>query len=267
VRERTLNRLAEAIRDKSLTVVREEVRVPQRAVVLDTEPLEVELTHSRLVLDNEDLIISQSVRQYESDYGINVGDGLMLVPVEGDEWVAAAVIGEQDEFIPPSGGGSGERWFTGSGAPDAATGEVGDFYLNSVNGDYHEKTGTTTWTLRGNLRGPQGPVGPQGPQGATGATGAKGDTGAQGPQGIQGATGATGPQGPQGATGATGPQGPEGELAVYEQPTDPGVVEEGSLWIETDVTVGYGPTWTKLTQAQYDALSPPDPNTLYVVVG
>ena len=163
MRERTLNRLAGAIRDTSLMVVREEVRVPQRAVVLDTDPLEVELTHSRLVLDNEDLIIAQSVRQYESDYGIEVGDGLVLLPVAGDEWVAAAVIGEQDEFIPPSGGGSGERWFTGSGTPNDATGEIGDFYLNNANGDYYEKTGATTWTLRGSLRGPQGPQGVQGP--------------------------------------------------------------------------------------------------------
>jgi Collagen triple helix repeat (20 copies) len=267
VRERVLNRLAEAIRDNSSTVVRETVRVPQRAIVLDTEPLEVELTHSRLVLDNEDLIISQSVRQYESDYGINVGDGLVLVPVEGDEWVAAAVIGEQDEFIPPSGGTGGERWFTGSGVPLDTTGEVGDFYLNSVNGDYYEKTGSTTWTLRGSLRGPQGPQGPQGAQGPTGPTGATGSQGPQGPQGPQGVKGDTGATGPPGATGSTGPQGPEGELQVYEQPADPGVVEEGSLWIETDVTVGYGPMWAKLTQAQYDALSPPDPNYLYVIVG
>lgn len=51
-----------------------------------------------------------------------------------------------------------------------------------------------------------------------------------------GTQGPPGPQGPQGATGATGPQGPPGP-------------------------------WTQVTQAEYNALNPPDPNTLYVVIG
>lgn len=58
-------------------------------------------------------------------------------------------------------------------------------------------------------------------------------TATQGPQGDPG---------PTGATGATGPAGPQGEQGP------PGV-------------------WTQVTQAQYDALNPPDPNTLYVVIG
>jgi hypothetical protein len=29
----------------------------------------------------------------------------------------------------------------------------------------------------------------------------------------------------------------------------------------------WAPSWVKLTQAEYNALSPPDANTLYVVVG
>lgn len=59
-------------------------------------------------------------------------------------------------------------------------------------------------------------------------------------------------------------------IDIYEQPTDPAsstTVAVGSLWIETDEQVVYGPMWVKLTQAEYDALSPPDPNTLYVIVG
>lgn len=60
------------------------------------------------------------------------------------------------EGPPGPAGAPGEQWFTGSGAPSGATGAVGDFYLNSANGDYYEKTGSSTWTLRGNLRGPAG---------------------------------------------------------------------------------------------------------------
>jgi hypothetical protein len=33
------------------------------------------------------------------------------------------------------------------------------------------------------------------------------------------------------------------------------------------MNLDWAPSWVKLTQAQYNALSPPDPNTLYVVVG
>lgn len=53
---------------------------------------------------------------------------------------------------------------------------------------------------------------------------------------------------------------------VYEVDNDPGAVMKGSLWIETDVQVGYGPMWVKLTQAQYAALTP-DPTILYIIVG
>lgn len=56
-------------------------------------------------------------------------------------------------------------------------------------------------------------------------------------------------------------------VTVYAQDTDPGTVPIGSLWIETDQTAMYGPQWIKLTQAQYNALAPPDPNILYIIVG
>ena len=45
--------------------------------------------------------------------------------------------------------------------------------------------------------------------------------------------------------GFTGPQGPQGEVGPQGPP---GV-------------------WEQLTQAEYDALSPPDPETLYVIIG
>ena len=165
----------------------------------------------------------------------------------------------------------GEKWHTGSGAPPGATGVVGDWWLDSSSGDFWEKTGTSTWTPRGNLKGPTG---------ATGSTGAAGTPGEKWYSGAGAPPGATGTLGDwyldtvngdvyekTGASTWTVRSNIHGTVAVYEQPGDPGVVEEGSLWIETDATVGYGPMWMKLTQAQYDALSPPDPNYLYVIVG
>jgi hypothetical protein len=75
-------------------------------------------------------------------------------------------------------GTNGALWYTAAGAPAGGTGVVNDFYLNSTNGDYYKKTGASTWTLQGNLKGP------------TGATGATGATGPQGPAGPAGGGGA-----------------------------------------------------------------------------
>ena len=122
-------------------------------------------------------------------------------------------------------------------------------------------------------QGPEGPPGPEGPQGVAGYSTIISDTppagaaantlwwendtgifwlryddgdtsqwvqtGGPGQQGPMGPTGATGPTGPTGATGATGAQGVQGIP---------------------------GP-WTQITQAAYNALSPPNAATLYVIIG
>lgn len=79
--------------------------------------------------------------------------------------------------------GLAEVWWSGAGVPPTATGAIGDWYLNTSTADVYEKTGSTTWTLRCNIKGATGNTGSQGPQGATGS---------QGTQGPQGPTGATG---------------------------------------------------------------------------
>jgi collagen type I alpha len=124
----------------------------------------------------------------------------MATQLDGATQIRQASITEDRLAFTPSG----ERWFTGAGAPAAATGAIGDWYLNSANGDYYEKTGASAWTLRGNLRGPQGVQGPQGSTGATGAQGATGATGAQGAAGTPGEVWFTGSGAPAAATGIVG---------------------------------------------------------------
>jgi hypothetical protein len=68
-------------------------------------------------------------------------------------------------------GAPGEKWFSGAGAPAGGTGIVGDWYLNTTNGDVYEKTGAAAWTLRANITGPEGPEGDQGIQGIPGVDG------------------------------------------------------------------------------------------------
>ena len=97
-------------------------------------------------------------------------------------------------------GTPGEKWFSGAGAPAGATGAVNDWDLDTTAGDIYEKTGASTWTLRGNIKGPQGIQGPQGTAGATGSQGPAGSTGATGQaEGWWSGNGA-----PAGATGAVG---------------------------------------------------------------
>ena len=155
------------------------------------------------------------------------------------------------------------QWRYGATAPAAALGNMGDFYLNTATGDVHYKSAASTWTLTGNIKGPQGTAGatgatgPQGPAGATGAagttgatglTGATGATGLQGPQGPAGATGLTGavgPQGPAGSTGATGPQGAAGTNgnALLNGSTAPNNNQgvNGDFFINTATNTIYGP--------------------------
>ena len=104
--------------------------------------------------------------------------------------------------------------------------------------------------------GPQGPAGiqgPAGPKGNTGDRGPQGQTGPQGSQGIQGRQGdrgiqgPAGPAGPKGNTGDRGPMGPQG-------PAGTGIVNQ-----QNNQTLKY---WAG-TEAQYNAISNKDPNTIY----
>jgi hypothetical protein len=140
-------------------------------------------------------------------------------------------------------GTPGEVWFTGSGAPAGAIGIVGDWYLNSANGDYYDKTASTTWTLRGSLLGPQGIQGTQGAQGIQGI---------QGPQGPAGPAGADstvpGPQGPQGIQGPQGPIGPSGittrgDLAVGDATGVPVRLPIGAAGHVLTSQAGTDPAW------------------------
>jgi len=56
------------------------------------------------------------------------------------------------------------------GLPGTGLGNVGDLAINDAYNLY-EKTGATTWTLIGNIKGEQGPTGPQGPPVADGDKG------------------------------------------------------------------------------------------------
>jgi microcystin-dependent protein len=109
------------------------------------------------------------------DWYLDTANGDMYEKTGASTWTFRLhVIGPTGAQGAP--GAPGEKWFTGSGAPAAATGAVNDWYLDSTNGDYYEKTGASAWTLRGNLRGATGATGATGPQGPMGPMGTVYDT-------------------------------------------------------------------------------------------
>jgi hypothetical protein len=100
-------------------------------------------------------------------------------------------------------GTPGALWYQGAGIPAAGIGISGDYFLRVSTGDIYQKAGTT-WSLVGNIKGPQGL---QGIQGLTGA-----DSTVPGPQGIQGNKGDKGDKGDQGIQGVQGIKGDVGSL-------------------------------------------------------
>jgi hypothetical protein len=120
----------------------------------------------------------------------------------------------------------GNTVLNGAGAPGAAVGVNGDFYVDLATTTLYGPKAGGTWPATGvplvgpagptgatgatGAQGPQGEVGPQGATGPAGPTGAQGPIGPIGPQGLQGIQGPQGVQGPAGATGATGATGPSG---------------------------------------------------------
>jgi len=52
----------------------------------------------------------------------------------------------------------GTNWLNGNGAPSSSLGNVGDFYIEDDSSlkNYYKKTGETTWTLQGTLKGADG---------------------------------------------------------------------------------------------------------------
>ena len=75
-------------------------------------------------------------------------------------WTQLAYAGSVDS--------TGTVWWSSTSAPAAGTGSVGDFHLNTSNGDIYRKTAASTWSLQMNIKGAKGDQGPAGANGADG---------------------------------------------------------------------------------------------------
>ena len=80
---------------------------------------------------------------------------------------------EAIELTPgPAGtnGTNGKTWYSSTAVPANTLGVVGDFHLNTTTWDVREKTATSVWTLRGNIKGETGAQGIAGTNGANGTS-------------------------------------------------------------------------------------------------
>ena len=129
-----IRELARSLREREREAV-ERARTTHYAHVSASEPLEVTLGHADVVLSEpDDLTLSQNVRQYHAQYGLSVGDTLIVAQMADGDWVALDVQGSGDiEAIEPGTGPPGPAGGPGpAGDPGpeggGTAGPVVDFY-------------------------------------------------------------------------------------------------------------------------------------------
>jgi len=86
-------------------------------------------------------------------------------------WLSAGNSGTEQDFIEFL---TGTEWTNGTGSPNPANGAIGDFYLDTNNGEIFKKTSASAWTSLMSIKGATGATGPQGPPGLNGRPGAAG---------------------------------------------------------------------------------------------
>lgn len=151
---------------------------------------------------------------------LSVGTVTALIPSAAP---TATITGTAPNQTLSLGIPSAAEWLQGAGVPAAGTGIQGDWYINTTTSDLYEKTSSTVWTLRLNIKGATGNTGPAPTLSSVIVT-----TGAAGSAGS-GSWSGTNPYTlnltvPRGDTGATGPaptlnQPVVTQLAIGSTPT------------------------------------------------
>ena len=116
---------------------------------------------------------------------------------------------------------SGHRLLSGTSAPSASQGDIGDFYLDSASHVLYGPKNGDAWPSGTALVGPAGPPGGSGPAGPSGPPG---------PAGPAGPPGTPGPQGVAGAGVLNGTGAPAASLG-----------NDGDFYLDTIASVLYGP--------------------------
>ncbi len=95
---RHIRRAAEAVREHGRRQHAHLTREPDYGVVRAIEPLQVELQRSAVLLDNDQMVVTQCVRQYDAQFGIEVGDAVKVSLMWNGDWLVEHVISTRDTF-------------------------------------------------------------------------------------------------------------------------------------------------------------------------
>lgn len=85
-------RLARALRAHTQQNIAQGVREVHYGIVRQVSPLQVEIEGRSLVLDENDLVVTQWVRRYGYDYGLSVGDTVLVSHMPNDDFVVHDVV-------------------------------------------------------------------------------------------------------------------------------------------------------------------------------
>lgn len=79
------------------------------------------------------------------DYYEDIDTKLVYQQTDIDVWTARGTLAGSGGIV------AGTPWISGSGVPSGALSVIGAFYLNIDTWDIYEKTGASTWTMRGSV--------------------------------------------------------------------------------------------------------------------
>lgn len=86
-------RLARAVRGHAEKHVAQGRRDALYGVVRQVSPLQIELEGHRLILNEDHLVVTQWVRRYGYDFGLAVGDTVLVAHMPNDDFVVHDVVG------------------------------------------------------------------------------------------------------------------------------------------------------------------------------
>jgi hypothetical protein len=87
--------VAKRMRDVSRRTLEHHVNDLMYAVVKSVDPLSVQ-GDAGLVLDDDDLVLGHTVRRFDHDEGLEVGDTLVVKKMGNDDWLAIEVVTDRD---------------------------------------------------------------------------------------------------------------------------------------------------------------------------
>lgn len=95
--------VARAIRRSTQKHLDHAIEQPDHGIVTQVDPLLIELGQSDIVLEEDDLVLTQHVREYDTRVGFAVGDSVLVVPAASGDYAVVGVVSTSEPADAPSG--------------------------------------------------------------------------------------------------------------------------------------------------------------------